>query len=583
MKIKKLIIKNFRSIGPEGVEISIDTNITALIGKNNVGKSNILRAIELVLGTSWPRESFFSLEDFYRKNINNDISIEVYFENYIQFPIKIAWYEHNTKIYGFKLEYKTYKRDCSGGKKGELHLEYNCIKEDGSIVLVPTEPPKKGKGLVYNSPLKVRKQIKELCNTTFFVPADRNIFSVSPSNSRSILGLLIKKVRENFLDSNNKIAIDQELADVLDIGTEIPRKELFEKFLEKANDTLKTDELTTLLSTIEHYLVEQIGKHESEGISFDFKVQDSWNQYKYISLSLEHNGLMLPADRLGSGFQSLIVIAVFRAYLRISSRDAIFLLEEPEMFLHTHAKKYFYSILRKLAEEDTQIIYTTHATEFVDLLNHKDVKRVVKDEDKTLVFPEEPDDLDFSDDEIIKINTAINNERAELFFSEVVLLVEGNTEKLVFNFLMRLKGIDPNLFNISIIETSGKGSMYRYIMLLNNLSIPYIVVCDSDIMELKGSEKKEKEIIGNNKKSKEKNDQIIELMEDEDNLIMMEPYFEVVAGINSDKTHKKDSKPINALTYFQKLGTYEDINISLSEVVKPIEILINKGYVDISE
>ncbi len=44
---KAFRIKNFRSIGDEPVEIELGKRITILIGLNNSGKSNIIRAMNL--------------------------------------------------------------------------------------------------------------------------------------------------------------------------------------------------------------------------------------------------------------------------------------------------------------------------------------------------------------------------------------------------------------------------------------------------------------------------------------------------------------------------------------------------------
>lgn len=52
MKIKKIYIKNFRSIK----ELSLtfpEKGLLVLVGSNNAGKSNILRAIDALLGDSW--------------------------------------------------------------------------------------------------------------------------------------------------------------------------------------------------------------------------------------------------------------------------------------------------------------------------------------------------------------------------------------------------------------------------------------------------------------------------------------------------------------------------------------------------
>ncbi|BCD33020.1 hypothetical protein BC30102_p628 (plasmid) [Bacillus cereus] len=47
-RLSKLIIKNFRCIGNNPVEIELD-DIVVLVGPNNVGKSSILRAYEVVM------------------------------------------------------------------------------------------------------------------------------------------------------------------------------------------------------------------------------------------------------------------------------------------------------------------------------------------------------------------------------------------------------------------------------------------------------------------------------------------------------------------------------------------------------
>lgn len=50
-KLLKLIVRNVGCIGPEGVEIALD-DVVCLVGKNNAGKSTILRAYELARGTA---------------------------------------------------------------------------------------------------------------------------------------------------------------------------------------------------------------------------------------------------------------------------------------------------------------------------------------------------------------------------------------------------------------------------------------------------------------------------------------------------------------------------------------------------
>lgn len=580
MNIKSIIIKNFRSIGSDGVNISFDSNITALIGKNNVGKSNILAAIDYILGGYWAYEKDFTLEDFYQKNINNDIEICVFFNEPLEYRTTIeGWYEHKVKVYGFKLEYKTYKRDTEDAKVGELHLEYTCVNAKGDIIRIPTIAPRRSRPAAefkasFTQILHVTRDLRAQVRVVY-IPVERDILKYSPSNSRSLLGGLLKTIKERFISDKEEIVISEALAEILGTATTLTRDELFNIFIEKANDTLKTEDVKILSETLSHFLSEHIGDKEAESIDLNFAIQDTWAQYKNLELTIQNNGVLLPAHRVGQGLQSLIVIAIFRTYLKLKDIDAIFLIEEPEMFLHTHAKKYFYSVLESLAKSGVQIIFSTHATEFVSILNYKNVKRVINYKNSSRVLPEDAVELDFNNDELLKLDTAINNERAELFFAEKVILVEGETEKIVYDFLIRLKGLDPNLLNISIIETSGKGSMYRYIQLLESLRIPFVVIADTDILEFTGDSERDLKIKENNDDALRKNRRIEESINDKSRLFMNHPYFEVVAGISKNNIKKVESKPLTAIKYFQDIGSYQDIMGRIPKVLYPIEFLLS--------
>lgn len=80
MKIARVHIENYRSI--KQLDFS-PNNYCALIGENNAGKSNILKAINLVLGETWPTDRTFTEEDFNDYNTENDIVIQIYFDSTI--------------------------------------------------------------------------------------------------------------------------------------------------------------------------------------------------------------------------------------------------------------------------------------------------------------------------------------------------------------------------------------------------------------------------------------------------------------------------------------------------------------------
>jgi putative ATP-dependent endonuclease of OLD family len=49
-KLVSLQLRNLGCIGPEGLKVALD-KIVCLVGRNNAGKSTVIRAYELAVGT----------------------------------------------------------------------------------------------------------------------------------------------------------------------------------------------------------------------------------------------------------------------------------------------------------------------------------------------------------------------------------------------------------------------------------------------------------------------------------------------------------------------------------------------------
>lgn len=99
--ISKIKIKNFRSI--KSLEF-FPNLMVSFIGRNNVGKSNIIEAIKLLLTEKWPPYALHD-EDIY----NHDMSLRGTIELYFSSQIKYVYYGKEFLIGGFKLEFKICK------------------------------------------------------------------------------------------------------------------------------------------------------------------------------------------------------------------------------------------------------------------------------------------------------------------------------------------------------------------------------------------------------------------------------------------------------------------------------------------
>jgi len=94
--ISKIYIKNFRSIK----ELTIEPkNLCVLVGTNGAGKTNVLKALDLVIGEGWTTKAKVARELFY--DATKPIVIEVSFTNPISFINKRNF---NVSISSVKLE-----------------------------------------------------------------------------------------------------------------------------------------------------------------------------------------------------------------------------------------------------------------------------------------------------------------------------------------------------------------------------------------------------------------------------------------------------------------------------------------------
>jgi putative ATP-dependent endonuclease of OLD family len=79
MKISRVVIKNWRSV--KHVDFQPAGNMTILIGANNAGKSNILSAINFLIGDRWPMSGNLLDTDFYLRDRKREIHIQLDFQD----------------------------------------------------------------------------------------------------------------------------------------------------------------------------------------------------------------------------------------------------------------------------------------------------------------------------------------------------------------------------------------------------------------------------------------------------------------------------------------------------------------------
>lgn len=448
MRIASLKILNYRSIRELHLELSPRINV--FIGANNVGKSNIMSAMEWVTGTTYPSANRLERNDFFNGDEEAPLRIALGFDD------------------GHTLSFDSSWTDWNGNIRRGLNLDGRYVSDD-----------------------------KRSRYVTASVGADRRILDNPATNQWTLLGRMLK-------DFNSRL-YQETVQD--EVGNPITKADEFKRRMEVIRDDLLfsiTDDAgTNLMEELKHILSEETARQLNcapNELSIDLNAYDPWNLYRTLQILIteQSSGLQMRASEMGMGVQASLTIAILRAYstLELGNRTPIFI-DEPELYLHPQARRKFYRVIEELADSGTQVFLTTHSTEFVDLGHFDQICLVRKDAERgTFVRTADPDDFVYDLRERRGINTSAadlmttyqnafentgdSQKAAEAMFASRVLLVEGESESLILPFCFDRIGYDYIGKGVSIVRCGGKHELDRFYRLYSEFGIPCFILFDGD-------------------------------------------------------------------------------------------------------
>lgn len=477
MRISSVSITNFRSIENETVNVP---QICALVGPNNSGKSNLLEAIHRVVGRDWVSRASFTDDDVFGRDPTKDITIAVSFEP----PLK-----HKKFAYGDEVDIATlsfeWTRYQIGPEKGQRRLEQKCFAANGKPPSVLTKAPQKGQQHQYmplvNIPAEVREAIPVI-----FIGTSRSVKDQLPASRGSLLRVLLEDIARDFNNPTQKIEIEEAGA-----KKQITRRERFGQLMEQVLALLRTKQFDELEKAIKKNALLQLGFDpvaDVDKLDFYFSPFEVMDFYRSLDLCVREYGVSISATELGEGFQNALVLAILQAFEQHRKKGAIFLIEEPEMFLHPQMQRALYKTLRSISQNN-QVIYTTHSPHFVCVPEYDEVVMVRKGKQGTKASRS---NLPATDKLREKFKKELDPERNELFFASRLLLVEGDTEKLAIPEYAIRSGLDLDAKGVTVVEVGGKRSLQEFLNLAESLRIPVGVVYDEDSSDFKDKKDEEK-------------------------------------------------------------------------------------------
>lgn len=540
-RLKSLKIKNFRSIGADGIQIDLD-DIVVLVGPNNAGKSSILRAYEIVMKHG-SKECQLSINDFPNGQVDNSVLPEI--------------------------ELETIVFDNSPGEKWiTTTLEGEKLVKERWIWTSPNKDPKREGWSSIDSlwDEQVPWGAPNVANSRRPLPHRIDAFSPPDQQASEITKILSELLKEKLKDI--KTESNQEKSDYELLLEEIKN---FQNRVAKSAE----NEILDIENEISKYIEKVFPNHR---IKLDTKsetdIEKSYSPFKGAPELLmgSNDGYFSKIENQGSGARRTLLWSTLkyvsdRNTVGENSRPHVLLLDEPEICLHPSAVREARDVLYELPSiGNWQVMITTHSPIFIDLSkDNTTIIRVSKEDSKiqcTTLFRPKTAKLDPDDKKNMKLLNICDPYLHEFFFGGKQIIVEGDTEYTAFS---KIKAKYPRDYtNVQIIRSRGKGIIPSVAKVLKQFSTGFSILHDTDTEKTTSGKVNPAWSMNTSIQNIRTTDEEREVI----SIVACKTCFEI--ALFGDEA--KEEKPYNALTKM-------DSDTALEEKVKSLlDALLDKSF-----
>ena len=492
--ISRVVIKNFRNF--KNVDVCLGHK-QIIIGENNVGKTNFLRALQLVLDPTLSDEDRMLQESDFNDSIKNpmenkeEILIEIYIDNYDQNKTILAVFQDATVMtedgkevlkftYRFfpyineggvaEYQYNIYKGNDETKKFGSYERKYFNIKVvkalrdvEGEMKNSRTSPIQKmlknyaiDKQDLEHIAEEYRKNGEKILNLDELVDLTNNInkrFGMVLGNNDFDVSLRAMEINPAKVLSSLKLLMAQRNTTEISLGL---------------NNILY---ISMILQLLQDKTIPSLIKAE-----------------KYMELSSIPGGEILKAtyeeSKNGNYFlnddiseiQQEKLYTFMSKNMPISKGVTILAIEEPEAHLHPVNQRLIYRDV--IQNSSNSVLLTTHSTHITAIAPIDSIVHLHDDGERgteihaTAAMP-------ISDGEFLDVERYLDVKRGEIYLGKAVLLVEGIAEEYLIPQFANLLGKPLDEKGIIVCNINCT-NFTPYVKLLRSLDIPYAVITDGD-------------------------------------------------------------------------------------------------------
>ncbi len=435
MKIKSIFLQGMWSFdSDERAPIELSDK-TVIIGKNNSGKSNILKGID-------------------------------WFKTYI--PQIKGGRGQQIPQPGPADPYRTADGGQTDSSSLRIKVAFSNSEVDKFLRLASIKDEKK------------RFDVKELLTEAVYFAYDPHWPPPEWEKQRLLLGKPAKPIIEQLITHNIEKGIAEKLRSA--IIENAPGKILFVGGWRSVseNDNKITKDLRTMLSPPpENFTLKALEKRLTRFFRGLTGLQDAMLHVepRHDNISIDVGRHFLPLENFGDGIHQLLVLAYqFGKY-----KDCVFLIEEPETHIHPGLQRHLFRYLGTL-KSDNQYIITTHSPVLLDCIKDASILRTEYDGKSTKVSP------CVATNDIYKVLDQLDVRASDILQANLVIWIEGPTDRMFIKRCLELRktkfteGLDYSFvyYGGRLMSHITLDENEKELINLLRLSRNAVVVCDSD-------------------------------------------------------------------------------------------------------
>ena len=472
MYISGIEIKNFRSF--DNINIDFHEGVNVLIGHNNSGKSNLLRALAIIFDRTVKKQ--LSVEDF-----NNSLTIDSLKKQSpkIVITVRIKQSENEDLMTDELITVSNWLTKLEEPYEAKIQYEFFLpISEEKNYVDTVNKANNK-------------EEIWNIIRSQFIRLYISKIWGGNPENQVPIDNDNLNKFDFQFLDAIRDVERDMFsgrntlLKSVIDFFLDYDIKS--DKNITEEEQKMKLQERKDIFSTHSSQLIKNIQERldsgnqeilsyiEEIGASYDKSTPDFEGQLSeseiYMVLQLivrQTTGMSIPITHNGLGYNNLIFMALLLSKMQADS-DGEFLgsnakvfpilaIEEPEAHLHPTMQNEFIKFLKNNIKDKKvkQIFITTHSTHISSSTNIDDIICLYKKNDiGNVSYPGR-----ILGENNIKskkyVQRFLDATKSNMLFAEKIIFVEGLAEQLLLNIFAEYLGKSLEKNHVAVINVGGR-------------------------------------------------------------------------------------------------------------------------------